>query len=322
MKPAITDKKQIKSILRKAGKNIESRDFQRYSEKYLDDKNEFLISGPIEKLSEHLDFKGKKILDMGCGFGLHSLIFSFYGAEVVGMDMNTERLNVLNDLVNEIGNVKVFGVFCSALEMPFKNEKFDIVYCNQFISHVSDFTGAVNEAKRILKKDGILVLCDTNKKTILTTYFTKYSTRKKYKKLKIKIIRIVEQVIRDRVKEKNYDISDKDLQDLSKITMGMNRKEIYSITDAFVNKSNYKGKLKNIKVKFRYRDPDSGYYHERLFSPEEVRERMLSNGFEDIKILTLFEGRFNKVKKCFKFPYGDKIARRLFVSTYCVYGKK
>src|SRR4030043_612613 len=55
--------------------------------------------------------KGASLLDLGCGFGLMAIFFGICGSkEVVGYDMNTEKIEIFRRLLlyigSEIKNVK------------------------------------------------------------------------------------------------------------------------------------------------------------------------------------------------------------------------
>lgn len=317
-----TKEGEMISLLRKAGTGIKNNDFQRYSMKHLNNDTNSMLMGPITHLLNYEDIRGKKILDVGCGFGLYSLIFAFYGADVTGIDMSKERLEVFMKLAEPF-EINVKAVYCSALNLPFKDMNFDLIYCNQFISHVADVTKSLAEAKRVLKKGGILFVADSNKKTLLMKYFGKYeSYRQKYKRMEKRTKSLTKNVIYERIEKKNHNLSQKDIEYLSKITMGMQREEVHRIVDTYTEKGRIREERKSIKVKFKYRHPDSGYYYERFFSPEEVKKRFIEKGFKNVKIFTPWEGKSGNLHKLFRFPMGERLARRLFISTYWVTGKK
>ncbi len=44
--------------------------------------------------------KGKRVLDMGCGFGLISLHLAYFGAQaIVALDLNDEKIEVLQKII-------------------------------------------------------------------------------------------------------------------------------------------------------------------------------------------------------------------------------
>jgi SAM-dependent methyltransferase len=53
---------------------------------------------------------------------------------------------------------------------PFPDENWSLIICNHVLQHVHDFTTALSELKRILKKDGLLILTVATDNNLETTY--------------------------------------------------------------------------------------------------------------------------------------------------------
>ncbi|SED18803.1 Methyltransferase domain-containing protein [Tenacibaculum sp. MAR_2009_124] len=56
---------------------------------------------------------------------------------------------ITSDLESPIADIKA-----DICDLPFKNEEFDVVFCNHVLEHIPDDTKAMQELHRILKKDG------------------------------------------------------------------------------------------------------------------------------------------------------------------------
>jgi SAM-dependent methyltransferase len=85
-----------------------------------------------------------KLLDVGCGMKPYEKTW-FAGAETyVGLDYLSER-----------SRPDVVG---SALELPFPNETYDTVVCTEVLEHVPDPLQALKEMRRVLKREGTLIL--------------------------------------------------------------------------------------------------------------------------------------------------------------------
>jgi len=104
--------------------------------------------------------KAKKILDVACGSGYGASILLHKGAkEVVGIDRSRAAIKHAKKYYQES---KATFLRADALFLPFDNESFDIVTTFETIEHLSSQEKFLKEIKRILKKDGLLVLSTPN----------------------------------------------------------------------------------------------------------------------------------------------------------------
>lgn len=102
----------------------------------------------------HYMKEGSLFLDVGCGTG-YSLkkAKEDLGCKCFGVDPVPNRSGVHfnnNDLLNISEAI--------AEKLPFRNKSFDIVFSSHVLAHVSDQSAALQEMKRVLKDNGILVL--------------------------------------------------------------------------------------------------------------------------------------------------------------------
>ncbi len=106
------------------------------------------------------------VLDAGCGFGSESLFFALMGANVSGVDLSKEMINIA------VKRTKYYEYkYGKRLNVLFSNknivrfcdfEKFDIVWSNQSISHIDPVQGFFENAWRNLRHGGHLVISDSN----------------------------------------------------------------------------------------------------------------------------------------------------------------
>jgi ubiquinone/menaquinone biosynthesis C-methylase UbiE len=95
--------------------------------------------------------QNKTILDAGCGNGEHTHILSQKGGNVVGCDGSVEMLKLAKskypsyrfDHVNLLNH------------LPYKDNEFDIVYCNLVLMDIDPIDNAVSEFYRVIKNKGI-----------------------------------------------------------------------------------------------------------------------------------------------------------------------
>lgn len=104
----------------------------------------------------------EKILELGCGIGYQSAFLSKIATKVVATDLDDENLEahapgmqqarvLLNRL--DVNNVDLVG--CSAEELPFADDSFDLVYSSHVLEHIPDQKKALREIYRVLRPGGI-----------------------------------------------------------------------------------------------------------------------------------------------------------------------
>jgi len=110
----------------------------------------------IEKrFPEIFDVKNKKVLDVGCGpeAPLAYYLSKIKKAKVYAGEINSVTINSAKRFAK---NVKISKFY--AEKIPFKDNEFDIVYLFDILEHVNDPTLAIKEAKRVVKKGGLIFL--------------------------------------------------------------------------------------------------------------------------------------------------------------------
>ena len=129
-----------------------------WKERFIDfslDQKKFLKS-----LFNRLDFdtnklKGKKILDMGCGSGRFTAAFAKLGAKrVYGVDLGLDGISVGKKIVKKYNLKNVTFKKSSVLNLPFKNNYFDFVFCKGVLHHTGNLKKGLDEFLRLIKKDG------------------------------------------------------------------------------------------------------------------------------------------------------------------------
>ena len=106
----------------------------------------------IKILSKHKNITTSKILDIGCGAGYLDSIFNKKSNSFIGIDFVDER------------EIKSFPFLqANVLNLPFKDNSFDIIICNHVIEHITDQPRLLFEINRLLKKDGICYITSPNK---------------------------------------------------------------------------------------------------------------------------------------------------------------
>ena len=143
---------------------LENREFfydkfsEEWSKKINDSETNKRIRIIYEELLPKEYLKGKKFLEVGCGLGYFSNKASKIGANVTGIDIGPNLVEI-NKKKTPKGVFKV----ASASDLPFKDETFDVVLSTEVIEHVNNQKSALKEMCRVLKKNGILVITTPNR---------------------------------------------------------------------------------------------------------------------------------------------------------------
>src|SRR5581483_2323365 len=102
-------------------------------------------------------FKGKTCLDAGCGGGRNSIAMARLGAdEVVGIDLGEKGLADARRRAQGMLNVSFEQA--SILDIPFEDEKFDLVWCAGVLMITADEERALDQLARVVKPGGHLYL--------------------------------------------------------------------------------------------------------------------------------------------------------------------
>ncbi len=110
-----------------------------------------------------------KVLELGCGNGFISYLISSISKKVIATDLyskdvktHTAGLDSAKRLISKVGNKNISLLTCSMEYIPFKNDTFDTVFSFYTLHYLKDRTLALNELKRVVKKNGIIILVIPN----------------------------------------------------------------------------------------------------------------------------------------------------------------
>lgn len=101
---------------------------------------EIVINQPIYDLKEFAS--GKKVIDIGCGYGANKKIVESAGGEWIGVEPF------------EGGAHTVIG---DAENLPFEDNSFDIAIMDAVLEHIPDVGKAFTETARVLKPGGYFI---------------------------------------------------------------------------------------------------------------------------------------------------------------------
>ncbi len=118
------------------------------------------------------DFQGKRVLDLGCGYGWHCLYAAQHGAEfVLGIDLSKKMLAVAKQK-NKFPQVHYQN--CAMEDFEFPANEYDVVISSLAFHYIEDFDGIVNSVFRSLTTGGVFVF------SVEHPTFTAYGTQDWY----------------------------------------------------------------------------------------------------------------------------------------------
>jgi 2-polyprenyl-3-methyl-5-hydroxy-6-metoxy-1,4-benzoquinol methylase len=109
------------------------------------------------------DLSNKKVLDIGCGWGLYAITFARMGAVVSGQDLSEDYIANAKQLMASIGLEGTFKVG-NANKLLFEDNSFDAVFSGDFFEHITleDKKAVIKEAYRVLKPGGVFTIKTPN----------------------------------------------------------------------------------------------------------------------------------------------------------------
>ena len=114
----------------------------------------------IEKASRLFKKNGyRKVLDLGCGTGKHSIFLAQEGFEVYATDMSRTGLNIAREKAESLGLRNILFKQHDMVRIPFLDSFFDAVICIWTIYHgtLDRIQETINEIQRVLKPGGIVL---------------------------------------------------------------------------------------------------------------------------------------------------------------------
>jgi methionine biosynthesis protein MetW len=136
--------------------------------KVFSESNERYHIEQTEKLERIVDLfePCDKVLDVGCGDGwFGKRIIKEVGAEVHGVDISKDALKKA-----ELSGLKVKKQNLYGNELSYPNNYFDAVLCGDIIEHLINTEFFIRELRRVLKKNGFLILSVPN----IAAYYNRF----------------------------------------------------------------------------------------------------------------------------------------------------
>jgi len=114
-----------------------------------------LVQQWLEEIQLPADwFKGKLVLDAGCGSGRWTHAMAQLGATVVAIDLTDAGVEITHRATAQLENVAVLQA--SVFHLPFRPESFDLVVSWGVLHHTPDTKAAFDRIAPLVKRGGTL----------------------------------------------------------------------------------------------------------------------------------------------------------------------
>ncbi|UGB37568.1 glycosyltransferase [Frateuria soli] len=105
--------------------------------------------------------KGKDVLDIACGEGYGSAMLSQYATSVIGVDISAEAVEHATKIYGKLPGVSFREG--SAAKIPLPDASVDMAVSFETIEHHEKHREMIDELRRVLRPDGILVMSSPNR---------------------------------------------------------------------------------------------------------------------------------------------------------------
>jgi len=137
-------------------KNFYNKVYIKGEEKHFTIKRESASLPEIKEVLKQISWKGKKVLDVGCGTGLFAFSAAKKGAVVLGVDFSVEAIEIAqSQYVHK--NLKFTSTDVDTIK-----EKFDVIVSNGTLEHMDSPIKTLRLLKHHLNKNGCLIITSPN----------------------------------------------------------------------------------------------------------------------------------------------------------------
>jgi len=99
-----------------------------------------------------------RVLNIGCGEGAQAIVYAGQYREMIGVDINRVRLQKSKEAMHLFHIRRYITVAASVERMPFRDGEFDKAIAVDIIEHVKSPHRLCQEARRILKENGEMLI--------------------------------------------------------------------------------------------------------------------------------------------------------------------
>lgn len=124
-----------------------------------------LVPARLGWFGRHIDWAGKRVLDLGCAGGFMTEAIAERGARVTGIDPAEEAIAAARLHAQDAGLSVNYDVGVGE-DLPYPAHNFDAVVCVDVLEHVADLQQVITEVARVLKPGGRFLFDTINRNPV------------------------------------------------------------------------------------------------------------------------------------------------------------
>lgn len=134
---------------------IKDKNYEEFFEEY--DASRYATEGHILRCLDRIDFRKKRVLEIGLGQGADAEQLIRRGAIWSGLDLTPESVNRVRTRL-QLRQLPYEQLKCgSALDLLFSDNSFDFVFSHGVLHHIPEISKAQAEIARVLRPGGLLI---------------------------------------------------------------------------------------------------------------------------------------------------------------------
>jgi 2-polyprenyl-3-methyl-5-hydroxy-6-metoxy-1,4-benzoquinol methylase len=120
----------------------------------------------LPKMVDFSGFKGKRLLEVGCGVGIDLVRFAKGGSIVTGIDLAEVSIELAQTNFDQRGLTADLRVM-NGEDLQFETDSFDVVYAHGVLQYTANASKMVNEIQRVVRPDGEAIMMVYNRNSWL-----------------------------------------------------------------------------------------------------------------------------------------------------------
>ncbi len=131
------------------------------SEQYFNEveARKYFVEPHIPQFAEFNRWKGKRVLEIGCGIGTDTMNFARAGADVTAVDLSIESLNLAKKRAQVLGleeRIRFFQANAQELSSVVPAEPYDLIYSFGVIHHTPNPEAVIDQINKHYAKEGTI----------------------------------------------------------------------------------------------------------------------------------------------------------------------